>query len=339
MLASAKTAARVAGWLLVWVLVLFSAIWGALALSVSGPVNDGVRLGLAAAFGLLSLSALVFLFMRHWRRRALAAYGVLFAALLLWWGSLAPANERDWQADVAVLPFAEIDGDMVTMRNIRNFNYRSEFDYTPAYYDKRFDLKKLQGVDVVSVYWMGPAIAHVFLSFAFEGGEQIAISIETRKQKGEAYSTLKGFFRQYELYYVVADERDVIGLRTNYRRDPPEDVYIYRTKSTPEAARRLFLDYVREINALKTSPDWYNTLTTNCTTNIWMHSRVNNKVPLSWKILASGYVPEYLYEIGGLETGGLAFAQLQQRAHANARANAAGITADFSKRIRETPAR
>ena len=181
---------------------------------------------------------------------------------------------------------------------------------------------------------MGPAIAHIFVSFAFAGGEQLAISIETRKEKGEGYSTIKGFFRQYELYYVVADERDVIRLRTNYRHDPPEDVYVYRVQGPIDNARRLFVDYLTKINALNSQPEFYNTLTTNCTTNIWMHSLVNPQhLPLSWKILASGYVPEYLYETGRLDTR-VPFPELRQRAHVNARAQAADKAADFSRRIR-----
>ena len=157
-----------------------------------------------------------------------------------------------------------------------------------------------------------------------------------RDEKGEGYSTIKGFFRQYELYYVVADERDVIGLRTNFRRDPPEDVYIYRVKSNPEGRRAFFLEYVRQINALKDHPEFYNSLTTNCTTNIWTNSHVNpGHLPLSWKILASGHVPEYMFENGRLEDSGLAFADVQRRAHVNARAKAAGIVPDFSQRIRK----
>ena len=226
-------------------------------------------------------------------------------------------------------------GDRVTVHNIRNFDYRSETDFTPAYYDKTFDLRELQSVDIVSAYWMGPAIAHVFVSFGFTGDDHLAISIEVRKPKGEGYSTLKGFFRQYELFYVVGDERDVIRLRTNYRADPPEDVYIYRIKSSTEARRRLFLEYMNRINALRTKPEFYNTLTTNCTTNIWTNSHVNpERVPLTWKILASGYVPEYLYEQGRLETMDLAFPEPQRRAHVNARAKAADSAADFSRRIR-----
>ena len=184
--------------------------WGALALTFSGPHSDAVRTLLAAAFAIASLATVIALCLRRWRWRVFSGYLALFAALLVWFFTIEPSNERDWQTDVARLAYAEIDGDMVTVHNIRNFDYRSETDYIPAYYDKRFDLSKLEGVDLVASYWMGPAIAHTFVSFAFAGGDHLAISIETRKEKGEAYSTIKGFFRQYELYYVVADERDVI---------------------------------------------------------------------------------------------------------------------------------
>jgi hypothetical protein len=228
---------------------------------------------------------------------------------------------------------------MVTVHDIRNFDYRSETDYTPAYYDRRFDLRQLEAVDVVAVYWMGPAIAHVFLSFSFAGADPLAISIETRKEKGEGYSTVKGFFRQYELYYVVADERDVIRLRTNYRHDPPEQVHVYRLNGSRDAGRRLFMDYIGKINALNARPEFYNSLTTNCTTNIWMHALVNpGHPPFSWKILASGYVPEYLYERGLLDARGQPFAEVQQRSLVNARAQAADTAMDFSRRIRATSA-
>ena len=289
------------------------------------------------AFGAVSLSALIGLGFHRWRWRTLAAYFALFILLLVWWQTIKPSNERDWQIDVAILPYAEIEGDIVTVHNIRNFDYRSETDYTPTYYDKRFDLRKLEGVDLVAVYWMGPAIAHIFVSFAFAGGDHLAISIETRKEKGESYSTLRGFFRQYELYYVVADERDVIRLRTNYRNDPPEDVYVYRVHGPLENVRRVFLGYMNKINALQTHPEFYNTLTTNCTTGIYHHTVVNPEhLPLSWKILASGYVPEYAYDAGRLDNR-LPFSELKQRAHVNARAKAANGAADFSRLIREAP--
>ncbi len=323
--------------LLLGVLVAAAGGWGVLAIAFSGPPDATLRNSLAGAFAVASLAALIALGLRRWRGRALAAYLVLFAGLLVWWYRLEPSNQRDWQADVAVLPYATIEGELVTVHNIRNFEYRSETDYTPAYYDKSFDLSELEGVDLVTSYWMGPAIAHTFLSFAFAGGDHLAISIETRKEKGEGYSTIKGFFRQYELYYVVADERDVIGLRTNYRQDPPEQVYLYRVQGPLENGRRLFLEYLHKMNALKDQPEFYNTLTTNCTTQIWMSAGVNTeRPPFSWKILASGYVPQYLYELGRLQDGGLPFLEVQRRGLINQRANAVDSPLDFSARIRDT---
>jgi hypothetical protein len=316
-------------------LVVAMGIWGALLLEYAGPRNDVIRTVLVIGVGLTSLAIIAALFVRRWRWRAIGAYALLCAALLVLWSSIEPTNQRDWQPEVAVLPYATISGDQVTVHNIGNFDYRSETDFTPAYYDKRFDLRKLQSADIVAAYWTGPAIAHVFVSFGFAGDDYLAVSIEVRKPKGEGYSTLKGFFRQYELFYVVGDERDVVRLRTNYRRDPPEDVYVYRSKSSIEARRRLFLEYMQRINSLKMQPEFYNTLTTNCTTNIWTNSHVNpERVPLSWKILASGYVPEYLYEQGRLETMDLSFPELQRRAYINARAKAADSAVDFSRRIR-----
>jgi uncharacterized membrane protein YhaH (DUF805 family) len=323
------------GLILLALFTIASGAWGALALLYSSPLSETARIVLAAIFGIVASVAAIALAVRRWRWRATGAYWVAFFALLAWFFSLAPSNDRDWQADVATLPYATVAGDIVTMHNIRNFDYRSETDYTPAYYDKRFDVSKLTGVDIIAVYWMGPAVAHIFVSFEFAGSDHLAVSIETRKEKGEEYSTLKGFFRQYELYYVVADERDVIRLRTNYRKDPPEDVYVYRARGPLENGRRLFLDYVRKINSLKEKAEFYNTLTTNCTTNIWMHTLVNvGHLPFSWKILASGYVPQYMYEAGRLDNS-VPFAELQKRALVNPRAHGADKAQDFSRRIRE----
>jgi hypothetical protein len=316
-------------------LVAAIGIWGALLLEYAGPRSDLLRTVLVAGFALAAMATVIALFLRRWRWRAMGAYGILCVGLALLWSSIEPTNDRDWQPDLAVLAYATFDGDKVTVHNIRNFDYRSETDYTPAYYDKTFDLRELKSVDILASYWTGPAIAHVFVSFGFPADQYLTVSIEVRKPKGEGYSTLKGFFRQYELIYVVGDERDLIRLRTNYRHDPPEDVYIYRAKGSTEEARRLFMRYMDQINALRKQPEFYNTLTTNCTTNIWINADVNaRRVPLSWKILASGYVPEYLYEQGRLETMGLSFPELQQRAHVNSRAQAADKAADFSRRIR-----
>ena len=251
--------ATTTGWLLLAALVAATGAWGALALSISGPQPEALRTVLAAAFALASVAVLVAIVLNRRRWHALTAWLVLFLGVLAWWATLRPSNDRDWLPNVARLPWASVDGNIVTVHNIRNFAYRSENDFTPAWYDKPYDLSKLEGIDVIAVYWMGPDIAHVFVSFAFAGGDHLAVSIETRTEKGEGYSTVKGFFRQYELYYVVADERDVIGLRTNYRHDPPEDVYVYRVKSTPRGPPALLSGVHQPDQRLKDKPEFYNT--------------------------------------------------------------------------------
>ena len=168
------SAMRTAGLLLLGLLIAASGIWGALSLAYTGPGEASLRTALACALAAASLLAMMALASRRWRWRAALGYAVLFGALLGWWSGIEPSNDRDWQTDVAVLPCATIDGDLITVHNIRNFDYRSETDYTPAYYDKHFDLRQLEGVDLVAVYWMGPAIAHIFLSFGFAGGDHLA---------------------------------------------------------------------------------------------------------------------------------------------------------------------
>jgi len=323
---------RMLGWTLAFLSLLAITSWEILAVYYSN-LPEELRLPGAIGIALISLGTLL---MVRPAGRSIMIFLSGFAIVILWFLLIPPSNDRDWQPDVARLAWAEINGDRIMVHNIRNFDYRTETDYTPGYYDKQFDLRQLESVDVIAVYWMGPTIAHVFLSFGFSGGDHLAISIEARKEKGEGYSTVKGFFRQYELYYVVADERDVIRLRTNYRHDPPEEVYVYRAHhGTIENGRRLFLSYMDQINALKARPEFYNTLTTNCTTNIWLNTRVNpDHLPFSWEILASGHVPEYLYKAGLLDNS-IPFPELEERVHINTRAHAADAAADFSQRIRE----
>ncbi len=310
-------------------------VWAVLAVYFGDSHNSMVQASVAAVIGLFGLVTLVSLGFSRWRKRLLVAYSILFAAILCWWlFAIKPSNERQWQPDLAKLPYAIIDGDTVTVHNIRNADYRSEFDFSPAYYSKTYDLNKLEGIDLFAVYWMGPAIAHTIISFNFGDKDYLAVSIEARKELNEGYSTIKGFFRQYELTYIVADERDVIRLRTNYRKEPPEDVYLYRIKPNKESARRLFLEYIRKINELHENPAFYNTLLDNCTTAIWFNTRVNpGHLPFSWKILLSGYLPEYIYESNGLVTR-LPFEELQRLAHINPVAQAADQSPDFSQRIR-----
>jgi hypothetical protein len=309
-------------------------LWGVFAVYFGDSHSGIVQTYVSVTFALCGMTTLIGLGFARWRKRLLLGYSFLFASILTWWFFISPSNERQWQPDVAKLAHATFDGDRVTVHNIRNFDYRSEFAYQPAYYTKTFDLNKLEGVDLIAVYWMGPAIAHTILGFNFGGNEHLAVSIEARKELSEGYSTIKGFFRQYELIYIVADERDVIRLRTSYRKNPPEQVYLYRIQGPQQNTRRLFLEYLKKINALNVEPEFYNTLLDNCTTTIWLNTRINPEhLPFSWKILLSGYVPEYLYESNRLDSR-IPFFELQRQALINSRAQAADQALDFSKLIR-----
>ena len=328
-----KSLLRVTAGGLIGLLVVTATAWGSLALWFALPTTVWLRAALALGFVLLGAGCLLHALVRRQLVRPLAPISIAFVALLGWWSTIEPSNDRTWQSDVAALPSAEFNGDLVTLRNIRDFEYRSETDYTPGWTEKTVDLRQLDTLDLIAVYWMGDAIAHTILSFGF-GGEQVAISIEIRKEEGEAFSALAGFFRRYELYYVVAEERDVIGLRTTHR-DPPEDVYLYRVNIPRENIRRLFLEYAKKINAMNVSPEFYNSGTTNCTTNIVTHIQgARGRVPLSWKMLLSGYFPELVYERGSLDQS-LPFEALRRQSLINERARAADGDAQFSRRIRE----
>jgi hypothetical protein len=305
--------------------------WAAGAIYYSPIPDESLRVVLAVIFVLAS--ALAFVLTRR-RGRTLVGYLAIFAALVALWLQIPASNDRDWQPEVALTPYATIKGDLVTIHGVRNFNYRTEADFDPRWENRTYDLRRLDSVDLVAVYWAGKAIAHIMLSFGFEGKNYLAISIETRKERGESYSTLAGFFKQYELVYIVADERDVIRVRTTYRQ-PQEDVYIYRVRAPRANIRRGFLDYMKTMSEMRERPRFYNTLTTNCTTSIAAHTRVNpESPPMSWKVLLSGYVPDYLYELGRLDTS-RPFSELQRLSLVNERAHAAEGDPAFSKLIRE----
>ncbi|MEZ4331684.1 MAG: DUF4105 domain-containing protein [Myxococcota bacterium] len=315
---------------LVVLVILGLSGWASLA-SYFGPHASMSGSFVLAATGLLAAGAVL---LKRSSRVPVAIFAVVFLAFVFLWSRIEPSNDRTWQPDVERLAWAEIDGDRVTIHNIRNFDYRTPTDYTPRYYDKTFDLNELDEVDLSTVYWMGDAIAHVMLSFGFAGRDYVTVSIETRKEVGEEYDTIRGFFRQYELIYIVGDDRDLVRLRTNYRKDPVEDVFMYRSAAPRENARRLFLDYLREINALRDEPEFYNTGTTNCTTNVYRHTLVNpGSHRFSWKVLLSGYAAEYVYENGLLDTS-QPFAELKRLSYVNPAAQAADQAADFSQRIR-----
>lgn len=227
--------------------------------------------------------------------------------------SQTPHNDRDWSVDNAVLPYAEFnDNDTVTIRNIRNFDYEHVLEYTPSYYDKTYDLSKINSVDFVNEPFSGVA-AHTFLTFGFENGDQVAVSVEIRREKEEFYSALKGLLRQYELIYVIADERDVLRLRTNYRKG---DVYMYPIEISQQKARALFVDMLERANKLAFEPEFYNTITNNCTTNVVDH--VNNiaepeaQISPSFDSLFPAYSDRLAYDMDFIDAEGT-FEDIKER--------------------------
>jgi uncharacterized protein DUF4105 len=315
--------------LLVAVLLTGAGLWSTMAIYYSNLPATWLR-GLASAVYALTWIAVLVRLRPAWR--AWLVFLMAFGVVLAWFLLIPPSNERDWQPDVAVLPYAEVNGEQVTIHNIRNCDYRTETDYTVRHYDKTFDLRKLQSADFYVVYWGSPLIAHTMMSFGFDSGDYVCFSIETRKEKGESYSAIKGFFRQFELIYVLGDERDLVRLRTNYRG---EQVYLYRLNTDLAVRRLVLLSYLKEVNRLKDRPEWYNAVTANCTTLIRGHTKPYAKnARFDWRMLLNGRIDEMAYERKSLDQS-LPFAQLKVRSLINDRAKAADQDSAFSKRIRE----
>jgi hypothetical protein len=245
--------------ILLALVLLVATGWGTLVLLYAGPaIAVWGRASLATVYAVGSLAALAWL---RPLRRALAIWGVGMFAILTWWSMLRPSNDGDWQQDVAKLSWVEVHGDSLTVHNVRNFDYHTGTDFAPHYEERVYDLSKLRGFDIFLSYWGSRAIAHTIVSWDFADSPPLAISIETRKQKGQQYSAIEGFFRQYELIYVAADERDIVRVRTNYRG---EDVYLYKVKATPEQARLLLMDYAATMNALDDTPEFYRAMLESC---------------------------------------------------------------------------
>jgi Domain of unknown function (DUF4105) len=317
---------RLFAWLLAWIVAILCSAWAFGAIYYDFPAFRRIA---AVIFPFILLVAVIFV------RRKLLKLGAVFAVftlVLLWWLTLKPTNEGPWQPDVAETAWAEINGDEVTINNVRNCDYRTDTDFTTHWETRTVRLSQITGLDVAIMYWGSPYMAHPIASFRFADALPICFSIETRKRIGQEYSALRGLYRQYTLIYIVADERDSIRVRTNYRHG--EDVYLYHVLGSPEEARERFLEYIRALNILNTHPLWYNAITTNCTTNIRTQRPILKRIPWDWRILVNGKADELLYERHLIATGGLPFAELKQRSQINERARAADQDPDFSQLIR-----
>src|SRR5450631_880506 len=306
---------------LAWFVVGLASLWAAAALYFDFP-SHALKLPLSVAYVIL-LVAILFI-VRGGTRKWLA-WAVCFAAVAFWWFSLKAPSDRPWLADVAQTASGEVNGDVLTLHNVRNCDYRAEFDFTCKLETRTYDLTQLRGIDFFLDNWGSPWIAHPILSFDFGPGGHLPMTIETHKMKGQRYYALLGFFRQYTLIVIPSDERDVVRLRTNYRVG--ENLYLYRLTVPPAKARVLLLDYVNTINELHNNPRWYNAITTNCTTVIFQQADLERK-DWNWRIILNGKLDELQYSRGRLVTGGLSFPALKEQAWINPAAKAANQSPD-----------
>ena len=321
-------AIRFLAWSFAWLIAFFCVLWAFGALYYDFPIHGSGQWA-AILFVVLLLAVLIFI---RGQGKKLAAVFLAFGIIVCWWRTLKPTNNRQWQPDVAETGWAEIHGDEVTLHNVRNCDYRTAEDYDVHWETRTVHLSQLNGMDLSIDYWGSPWMAHPIVSFRFDDALPLCFSIETRKVIGQTYSAVGGLYRQYTLIYIVADERDSIRVRTNYRLG--EDVYLYRTLASPAQARARFLQYIDTMNALHNHPRWYNAITTNCTTSIRTQQPTNERAPWDWRLLVNGKADELLYERHVIATGGLGFADLKKHSHINELAHAADKAPDFSKLIR-----
>jgi hypothetical protein len=311
---------------------LLASGWATLALWYQLPV--GAFLKSAAITAWLVFSGLTA--WAAWRNRPLRgsmAYLLGLAMLITWWQTLSPSNQRDWADDVAETTTVTQEGSIATISHVRNFDWRSPTDYTAHWESRQYDLNQLRTVDMLLSYWTGPAIAHTLVSFGFDDGRFLVFSVEIRKERHEAFSEIGGFFKQFETSIIAADERDIIRLRTNIRG---EDVYLYRIDMSRNAMRQLFLAYAEEANRLAEEPRYYHSIIANCTTIVYhMVRQIIPGLPLDYRLLLSGYLPEYLYNIGGLDST-QSLEALRQQGRITERAIVSDRDPGFSQAIRRT---
>jgi hypothetical protein len=311
-------------WLLCKVLLI---AWAALAIYYSNLPWPWLRITLALAFAAFATWAL--LLSRQRRMSAIAI--VLYLGVVAWWITIAPSHDRLWRPEVAVMPRATIDGDRVRITGVRNFDFRSRDDFTVRYEEREVLLSHLTGIDFYVSYWSEGLVGHTFLSFMFDNAPPLTISIETRPEVGEGFDPLASLFKQFELIYVVGDERDLVGLRTNHRG---EAVYLYRLNSPADNARRLLMIYLARINELADRPEFYHLFSNSCTINIVRYANAAGREGrFDIRHLFNGLIDSYLYHSGRVDTT-LPFDELRRRSLINEAAQAADGAPDFSERIR-----
>ena len=301
--------------------------WATLAIYYSNLPWAGLRLALAIAFTAFAVWAV---WLSPQRRMSMALI-VLYLGVVAWWISISPSHDRQWRPEVAVMPRAFIDGDRVRLTGVRNFEYRTRNDFTVHYEEREVSLSHVTALDFYVSYWSEGLVGHTFLSFIFDNSPPLSISIETRPEVGEGFAPIASLFKQFELIYVVGDERDLVGVRANHRN---ETVYLYRLNASADDARRLLLVYLARINELADRPEFYHLLSNSCTINIIRYANAAGRSgKFDVRHLLNGLMDSYLYHSGRVDTS-LPFDELRRRSLINEAAREVDGAPDFSQRIR-----
>lgn len=316
---------RIVGRVVLALVIALATVWAGLALWFRLPGSDMVRGAVVAGFVVLALAAML-------RRRSLGSFVVAFLGVVIWWQTLTPPETRDYSPEVARQSYGEISGDRLVMHDMRDFTWRSKEDFDANWVSRTYDLAQLETTDVFLSYWGHDYMAHLIVSFGFADGEHLAWSVEVRRQVGGGFSPLADMFKANTLAILAASERDVVGLRTNVRG---EDVQLYRLKVRKEAARRILERFVSDASELAEQPKWYHSILTNCTTVV---IRIMNEVGAGqawdWRVMANGYLPEFAYEIGAVNSS-VSLEELRELGRVGDRARAHGLGDGFEAAIRE----
>jgi uncharacterized protein DUF4105 len=304
--------------------------WSALALWFRLPSPEALRAAGAIVFAILGLVTIAALFFRR-SRIVLVIFAAAFGGLLVWWSTIKPPLDGDWAPDVARQTTGVVEGDILTLSDVRDFEWRTDSDFTEKWSKRSYDLSKLKTLDLFLAYWGGPEMAHVIMSFGFEDGEHLAWSVEVRREKTSEFSPIADAFKSHTLIYLATTERDSVRLRANVRG---EDVRLYRLNTPPEPARALLLEYASQSTALAEQPKFYNSITANCATVVFKLVRAaGSTLPFDWRLVVNGFLPGYLYDHNAVVTT-MPLSELMERARISERARAADQSPDFSRLIR-----
>jgi len=319
------------GFLLAITVVAAATGWGSLALWYRLPVAEAAKIAVCGAFALIGMATVICQFTKH-RRQWLSVFAAVFGALLVWWSTIDPPKEGNWSPGVARQVTGEIEGDILTLTNVRAFEWRDKTDFTEKWKTETYDLAELKTVDIFLSYWGVPQMAHFILSFGFSDGDYLAWSVEVRREIGGGFSPIADLFKTNTLVILATEEDDVIGVRSNTRG---EDVHIFRVRATIQTARNLLEEYIREANALAETPRWYNSFSSNCTTVIYkMLSLAGEGIPFDWRMIVNGYLPEMMHERATVNTT-VSISELRELGRIAPRALAAGLGPEFSNAIRQ----